>query len=116
MSGAARQPPAPFLPVIVLRRSPRPSLFSRKTWGRPGALLSQVNAEVAKKRAHLLTRHADASEGARVVEARAVVPAGVGLALVHVGLAARPRESLRAVAREGARGVDADAVVLAGGS
>ena len=60
-----------------------------------------------------LTWHADASEGARVVEAGPVVLAGVGLALVDVGLAARAREALRAVAGEGARGVDTDAVVLA---
>jgi hypothetical protein len=38
------------------------------------------------------------------------------LALVHVRLASRARESLCAVAREGAGRIDADAVVLARGT
>lgn len=42
----------------------------------------------------IFTRHADASEGARVVEAAAVVLAWMALALVDVRLAARPGESL----------------------
>lgn len=61
-----------------------------------------------------LTRHADTSEGARVVQTRAVVPAGVALALVDVGLAAGAGEANGTVAGEGAWRVDADAVVLAG--
>lgn len=44
-----------------------------------------------------LTRHADAAEGASLVQTSALVVARVALALVDVDLAARPREALRAV-------------------
>lgn len=60
-----------------------------------------------------LTRHADTSEGPRVVKAGSVVPAGVALAFVDVGLTPGAREPHGAVAGEGAGCVDADAVVLA---
>lgn len=60
-----------------------------------------------------LTWHADAAEGSRVVQTGAVVLARVTLALVDVGLAARTREALGAVAREAAGRVHADAVMLA---
>jgi hypothetical protein len=63
----------------------------------------------------LLTGHADASEGARVVQAGAVVLTRMRLALIHVRLAARSREALRAVAGKRARRVDAHAVVLTWG-
>lgn len=62
----------------------------------------------------IFTRHADAAEGPRIVEAAAVVLARVALALVDVRLAAWPGEALRAVAGEGAGRVDALAVVFAG--
>lgn len=60
-----------------------------------------------------LTRHAHASESARVVQAGAIVPARVALTLVHVGLAARASEADRTVARERPGRVHADTVVLA---
>lgn len=62
----------------------------------------------------VLTRHADTSESPRIVQAGTVVLAGMRLALVHVRLASRPGESLRAIAREGPGGVHTDPVVLAG--
>lgn len=65
-------------------------------------------------REDVLTRHADASESPRIVQAGTVVLARMRLALVHVRLASRPSESLRAIAREGSGRVHADAVVLAG--
>ena len=61
----------------------------------------------------LLTWHANAPEAAPLVDACAVVHAGVGLALVYVDLAPGPGEAGLAVAPKRSRGVDADAVVFA---
>jgi hypothetical protein len=60
----------------------------------------------------LLTRHADTAEGARVVQAGAVILARVRLTLIHIGLTARSRETLRAVAGKRARRVHAVPIVL----
>lgn len=86
------------------------------TFGSRAAVKEKTKETTRRKGRVSLTRHADATEGARIVETRAVVLAGMGLALVHVCLASRPRESLRAVAGERARRVHANAVVLAGRS
>lgn len=75
---------------------------------RIGALVDVDLALGARK-----SRHADATEGAGIVQAAAVVVARMRLALIHVRLAARPREALRTVAGKRARRVHANAVVLA---
>ena len=59
------------------------------------------------------TWHADTSESAAFIEARAIVLARIGIALVDVDLAPGSGESSRAVALERSRSVDAQAVVLA---
>ena len=61
-----------------------------------------------------LTWHADAAESAALVDAGALVHAGVALALVDVDLAPRAREAGLAIAAVGAGRVHAEAVVLAG--
>ena len=63
-----------------------------------------------------LTWHADAAVAAPLVDAGALVLARVGLALVHVDLAAGAGEPGGAVAAVGAGGVHADTVVLTGRS
>lgn len=63
---------------------------------------------------YVLTGHADASKGPRIVQAGTVVLTGMGLALVYVRLASWTGESLGAIAREGPGCVHADTVVLAG--
>lgn len=57
--------------------------------------------------------HADAAEAATLVQARALVLAGVGVAFIDVHLASGPGETAGAVATERARRVDAEALVFA---
>lgn len=58
--------------------------------------------------------HADATETSALVQAGALILAGVGVALVDVHLAAGPCEAASAVAAERAGRVNAEALVLAG--
>ena len=60
-----------------------------------------------------VTWHADAVKASYLVQAGGFVPAGVGLALVDVQLAASPHEAMLTAALEGAFGVDALPRVLA---
>lgn len=60
-----------------------------------------------------VARHADAAEAATLVQARALVLAGVGVAFIDVHLASGPGETAGAVATERARRVDAEALVFA---
>lgn len=59
-----------------------------------------------------LTRHADTSEGPRIVETGAIVPTGVALALIDVSLTAGSGEPDRTVAGERPWGVHANTVVF----
>lgn len=60
-----------------------------------------------------LTGHADATKRSRIVQTGTVILTRVGLALVHVRLASRSCESLRAVTSKGAGRIHANSVVLA---
>lgn len=79
-------------------------LQKKKTW-----LSAKENLH---KNQNQLTRHADTSEGARIIETRPIVPAGVTLALIDVGLTSRSGETHGAVASERSWRVHADAVVF----
>ena len=71
--------------------------------------MSHMSQHIFVKR---LTRHADASESASLVDAGALVLAGVGLALVDVDLAPAALEAGRAVATVRAGSVDTKATML----
>lgn len=61
----------------------------------------------------LLTRHANTAEGAWIVQAGAIILARVRLTLIHIGLTAWSRETLRAVAGKRARCVHAVPIMFA---
>lgn len=68
--------------------------------------------KLKKKIVTWLTRHTNATKSTGIVETAAVILAGMGLAFVDIGLTARSREALWAVAHKWAGRVDAQSVVL----
>lgn len=75
-----------------------------------------TNIKLSNHSREIQTWHTDASKRPWIVETGSVIPAGVRLTLVDVGLAARSGEALGTVAGERAGRVHANTVVLARGS